>query len=528
MSQHLRPLMLRALITWAIGMVLWFSQENIRRALLPEQACFQALGSVLFPSYQLRSGEGSRAQAFQLARLADAPPSQPFLVNTTADTEKAFAAHPVSASDLAVLLHALHRNGVESVMLGAPHAWEDADPYAIDALEMVGQSFQRWITSSPVSRSASDSPMPAAFMRASIAAAQVKGNTSLWPIVNRASLPDCFLGKETSWAGFSQIESEDPSTGHVYLVARWDDRIIFSSALLALLAHENVQLDACEIIAGDSIRLPNHGKYIPLDQYGRIALKSEQSLPAADLLAEQLIRPEPAQLALLNKHSEPVHILDQSTERSPAHQQNQQLVHRALLTLHQTPRIDATIALPRLPAWGEILLLAAVAFQFVTIFSLDRKTQGIALLLLAVLALLAIRFGHTWLPLFPMLGMLGHAVLWRTPLRTQDQAKEKAEELTINYLPSDGPYVLDEPKIEPKVQSKPEPQKAVAKKTATNKKTATPAVTAPPEPEIPADPAPAAPEVTPAAAPKPKEPAAKKTAPPQKKAKKAARNRKKN
>ena len=57
--------------------------------------------------------------------------------------------------------------------------------------------------------------------------------------------------------------------------------------------------------------------------------------------------------------------------------------------------------LTRLPGWAEILLCAAFSLQLVTIGMMQSRTRLFAWLLLAGLWLLAIRFGHTWLPLSP-------------------------------------------------------------------------------------------------------------------------------
>jgi hypothetical protein len=185
----------------------------------------------------------------------------------------------------------------------------------------------------------------------------------------------------------------NPTT--TYIVARWGDRLIFSSTFLALLAQEQVELEELQICVGHSIQLPRSGKRIGLDVYGRASL-DPVTLPAVDLQAEMLIRPEPVTLAKINQQHHIVHLLDQA-DGTPSEEQQ-----RGLWTMAQAPLLQQSVLLARLPSWAEILLCAAFCLQLIMMGLMQALARFIAVALLLGLWLLAVRFGHTWIPLSPL------------------------------------------------------------------------------------------------------------------------------
>lgn len=390
-----KPLWQRIALAFAGALVIWLLLAYVPVVRQIERGCSRVIAWVLFPSHDSHEGEGTRADPFVVEKVqAPSQMTSPFVIGIKESEQTTFDVYPLSASDYAVLLQELHLNAVPRVMLGGNLAWTDADPFALDALEQISGKFERCITSAAVMRTATDAAVPAAFLRASVPMTAVQGDVLSLPRVSQLAVPQTFLGQEKTWAGFSQIETLETNPTTTYIVARWGDRLIFSSTFLALLAQEQVELEELQIRVGHSIQLPRSGKRIALDVYGRAAL-DPVTLPAVDLQAEMLIRPEPSTLALINKEHRIVHLLDQA-EGAPSEEQ-----HRGLWSFAQAPVLKDRVMLARLPGWAEILLCAAFSLQLVTIGMMQSRTRLFAWLLLAGLWLLAIRFGHTWLPLSP-------------------------------------------------------------------------------------------------------------------------------
>lgn len=391
-----KPLWQRVALAFGGALVMWLLLAYVPVARQVERGCSRVISWLLFPGHDVHEGEGTRADPFRIEKLQ--VPSQvvpPFVIGIKESEQTTFDAYPLTASDYAVLLQELHLNEVPRVMLGGNLAWTDADPFALDALEQLSGKFERCITSAAVMRAATDVAVPAAFLRASVAVADVKGDVLSLPRVSQLAVPQTFLGQEKTWAGFSRIETLETNPTTTYIVARWGDRLIFSSTFLALLAQEQVELEELQIRVGHSIQLPRSGKRIGLDLYGRASL-DPVTLPAVDLQAEMLIRPEPATLAKINQKHRIVHLLDQA-DGTPSEEQQ-----RGLWTMAQAPLLQQSVLLARLPSWAEILLCAAFCLQLITMGSMHAWTRFIAVALLLGLWLLAVRVGYTWIPLSPL------------------------------------------------------------------------------------------------------------------------------
>ena len=449
MKSASRSLIIGATLAFLCGAAAWTIQQQNTAALFAEQWLFTHIFARLFPDQPILSGSGTYDNPFQLSGLQAARENElPFLVNTDDDTKKEFDSHPLSPSDLAVLLQSLKENGVTQVMLGSTHAWSQPDPFALDALKTQCSGMNPSITSSVVGRGAVATTMPSAFVRASIPASSVVGNIRNWPQVNRVSIENTFLGDEGTWAGFSLIESEENSSDKAFLVARWDDRIIFSSALLALIVHEQCRPDELRIEAGKFLRFPKEGKIIPIDDYGRTTL-SPRPLPAPSLLAWQLLRPEPDERDTLKKGGAFVQILDQSQEFGEAHSRANQDMHKLLQHLYQSPRIDEPIVLRRLPAFIELLLLATLCLQLTALNTFGLWVRIGAWLLMAALLVLAIHPGHTWIPFCPVFVSIAACLFAfrKQPFafRNQPQATREVAVRKIRVAPDTPAVELVEP-----------------------------------------------------------------------------------
>ena len=432
-----KPLWQRVALAFGGALVMWLLLAYVPVAWQVERGCSRVISWLLFPGHDVHEGEGTRADPFRIEKLQ--VPSQvvpPFVIGIKESEQTTFDAYPLTASDYAVLLQELHLNEVPRVMLGGNLAWTDADPFALDALEQLSGKFERCITSAAVMRAATDVAVPAAFLRASVAVADVKGDVLSLPRVSQLAVPQTFLGQEKTWAGFSRIETLETNPTTTYIVARWGDRLIFSSTFLALLAQEQVELEELQIRVGHSIQLPRSGKRIGLDVYGRASL-DPVTLPAVDLQAEMLIRPEPATLAKINQKHRIVHLLDQA-DGTPSEEQQ-----RGLWTMAQAPLLQQSVLLARLPSWAEILLCAAFCLQLITMRSMHAWTRFIAVALLLGLWLLAVRVGYTWIPLSPlcaaalivMMGGRARAVELLGDKNSGGLSKPQDGPLKIEFLP---------------------------------------------------------------------------------------------
>lgn len=432
-----KPLWQRVALAFGGALVMWLLLAYVPVARQVERGCSRVISWLLFPGHDVHEGEGTRADPFRIEKLQ--VPSQvvpPFVIGIKESEQTTFDAYPLTASDYAVLLQELHLNEVPRVMLGGNLAWTDADPFALDALEQLSGKFERCITSAAVMRAATDVAVPAAFLRASVAVADVKGDVLSLPRVSQLAVPQTFLGQEKTWAGFSRIETLETNPTTTYIVARWGDRLIFSSTFLALLAQEQVELEELQIRVGHSIQLPRSGKRIGLDLYGRASL-DPVTLPAVDLQAEMLIRPEPATLAKINQKHRIVHLLDQA-DGTPSEEQQ-----RGLWTMAQAPLLQQSVLLARLPSWAEILLCAAFCLQLITMGSMHAWTRFIAVALLLGLWLLAVRVGYTWIPLSPlcaaalivMMGGRARAVELLGDKNSGGLSKPQDGPLKIEFLP---------------------------------------------------------------------------------------------
>lgn len=261
-----------------------------------------AFGAVLLGSANppfIIAGEGSHEHPWSLRLLSsagEAPTTPPPLtvISIGDDPDGVYQSSPPSAVDYAVMLRNLRKLGAKSVGLGATLVWPDPDPIARTALDTQLGEFEAVAVTAPLTRGSSAEPMPAAFIRASLPLSSVKGDTGKLPMVNRVSLPGTVLGDLHTLAGFSLIESE---SGSVPLLARWDDRIVFSFSVVSVLAGKGLPADGVEVRLGEYLKLGPQGPFVPIDDYGRLAVEPRPA-PAA-------LKPVPAE-TLVDATSLPV------------------------------------------------------------------------------------------------------------------------------------------------------------------------------------------------------------------------------
>lgn len=388
---RLLPVLSATIACWALLL-------SVPQVMRFEHGLQRVIAKLCYPQHQRVHGAGTQDQALTLTRVKEpVAVAAPFVIEMGNDPERIFDADPLSPSDIAVLLDALKKSGVAAVMIGTPMVWSSPDPFALDALELVMAGYSSCVTSAALGRGAEEEPMPAAFVRASAPLARIIGSSARVPVVNRVSMPGTFLGRENTWAGFSIIESEAQAAERSWLIARWGDRIIFSSALLAVLVREEIHPEELVIEPGQFIQSPRTGHWWQIDLFGRGMVIAGQTSPA-DLQAPQMIRPEPENLARLQKHSPPVHLLRAQGDMLPLARQQQQL-----RSLYEAPRLMDRVTWHRLPLKTEWLIVGLLAVQSVVTAGFRNRTRWYSLTVVLLFWVVALRWGYTWVPLSPTL-----------------------------------------------------------------------------------------------------------------------------
>jgi len=235
------------------------------------------------------AGAGTQDSPWSLRVLApyqkSDPKHEPAVVSLGDDTDGIFQASPPSPVDLAVVLKNMRRLGAEKPAISALLAWEEPEAIAISALDGAMEAFPGVTTATPLSRGATGTPIPPTFRRGSIALSQVRGDLTNLPAVNRLPLPGVILGGDNARSGFTLLE-HDP--GGAPMLALWDDRVVLSFALVAVLAERGLPFDEVEVELGNFIKLGAKGPYIPIDRTGRISTPPGKSGDSRLLRAELL------------------------------------------------------------------------------------------------------------------------------------------------------------------------------------------------------------------------------------------------
>lgn len=411
MKRRLQKLILCA----AAALVVW--------AILPGSPIDRAFFSLTARSFAkppfIVTGNGTHGSPYALRTLHTDPAdlvSEPLTdITITDDPDRVFQTSPPSPVDYAVILKNLRRLGRDSVAIGIPMSWAETDVISLVALDQQLDAFRAAVTSAPLSRSPTPTPLPPAFRRASIPISQVKGATTGLPIVNRVSIPDVVLGNKTSLAGFTVLESE-PESERPYLLARWDDRVVFSFHLLAALDHLKADPGSIEIRLGKYISLGIDGPYILIDEYGRLPFappspRDMSSIPAGSLIAapdDFLTDRAPGPVLIRNS---------MSSADEPSLRFSESLVPTVSLLADPTGTSTAEI-FPRVPWYAELLFLASLLSLIHGLGNFPKSsgklpTTGLAVSVL-VLHFMIVPGAATWIPTLPALA----AVIVAIPLST--------------------------------------------------------------------------------------------------------------
>lgn len=432
------------------------------------------------------SGHGSHASPWRLkvfSSVSKADPSQaPLIVSLGDDPDGFFQSSPPAPIDLAVVLTNIKRLERKHVASGVVLAWEAPDPIGLAALEKAMGGFESMVVTAPLSRGAVSSAMPPAFRRASIPIDQVLGDTTLLPRVNRIPLPGVVLGGENVSAGFSILESETPQSLSP-LIAKWEDRIVFSFPLLAVLQRLNCPVSQIEISVGKFLKLGTTGRIIPIDAYGRLTLPMKKSDASTEISAEAVVDGDGN---LFPKTTpDPIILRDDRTAAEPAARNFSATLSATISALASDHGLASESTYPRL-AWiwealvlfTVILILGFVPYRLLSLSGL--LVSGICLALPWIL----LGTASVWLPL-PVMLATGFTVIMARVLicpKTAPPPSVLVEKPILADIPAPEIVLPPQPVIKETKTKSPAAKKTPAKKVAAKKaakkvaakKTATP------------------------------------------------------
>lgn len=323
----------------------------------------------------------------------------PVIVSLGDDLENFFQTNPPAPIDFAVIFTNFQRLGAKKAATAALLAWEKPDPIAFIALEKSMERFDSLVLAVPLSRGSVAEPIPPAFRRASVPFSSIAGDGGEIPTVNRIPLPNVVLGRDKPTAGFSVLESE-PATNHFPLMARWEDRVVFSFPLLTILQRLNLPPSGMEIRPGEVLKLSPQGPVVPIDRYGRLALPIKQLPAIAEISAEALINggddlfPKTA--------PDPVILRDDRTAAEPATRAFSRQLSAAIAAIASENGLGPSRAFPRPTQNWEIGILGAAVMLLTILCGSGNFIRHTALLILAGVCCaaqwIALGTASIWLP----------------------------------------------------------------------------------------------------------------------------------
>lgn len=237
--------------------------------------------------------------------------------------------------------------------------------------------------------------------------------------------------------GFANLEAEDQPEGSVFLLARWDDRIIFNQLLLSTMVLHDVKPSDLTITMERKIDLGKGKPQLPIDLFGCSPLSDHQLHQTKAVSIDLLVLEEDKQKALKNAKK---HALIVS---SPTDGYSIQLIESPqskVAQLYQAPLFDTVASFRRLPSWLEACILVEFTLICAYLYALTGSSRhlGYALLLVSALpcaVLLQFTCGY-WLPITPVISLIligwilsiSMSAKWKlrrpTTKLTQEQKKE--------------------------------------------------------------------------------------------------------
>ncbi|MGB6221099.1 hypothetical protein [Haloferula sp.] len=328
----------------------------------------------------------------EIAVPEDVPPAGVLFLDE--DPGEYFEESPPVPTDLAVVLSRLKAMGVEHLGIGYPLDWKEPDTLALDAMRAMMDRLDGTVLGYQLNNGTVGEPVPVAFQLCSIAYADVGGDRSKLPVVNSlpGELPE--FGGERTRAGFTLLGNEDQETERAYLLARWDDRVVFSLPLVAAIVRLEVPPEEIEVEAGNEIRLGSKGPRIPIDFRGRIRLPEVEpeviKAPATAMISRTL--PEG-----FGEREAPVYLVDERLGTGKFLREWGETLPRVDALIRNAPHRVGARAVPRPHPLVEMIALVAVALGGAWLLRsqdvLKRTIWAVALCVaVAVLLAVAIRF----------------------------------------------------------------------------------------------------------------------------------------
>ncbi len=274
------------------------------------------------------------------------------------DQGKYFEASPPVPTDLAVVFSRLKADGVEHFGIGYPLGWKEPDTLALEAMRAMMDEMDGTVLGFQLNNDTVGEPVPVPFQLCSIAYAEVGGDRSKLPVVNSLPGNSSEFGGEQTRAGFTILGNEDDENERAYLLARWDDRVVFSLPLASAIVRLGVPLDQVAVEAGNEIRLGADGPRIPIDFRGRIKLSEAKPepmrAPATAVISKTL--PEG-----FGAKGAPVYLVDRRLGASKFEREWGEALPRIDSVVRNAPRRIAAIPVPRPGPIGEMVALVSLA-----------------------------------------------------------------------------------------------------------------------------------------------------------------------
>jgi len=383
----------------------------------------------------------------------------PVIVSLKDDADGFFQSSPHSAVDLAVVLSNFHRLGAKQAACGVILEWENPDPIGLLALENELGKFDSLVTAAPLTRGTVPSSIPPSFRRASIPVSDAHGEVVSLPVVNRVAMPGVILGGESALSGFTHLDSETPSDSP-QIIARWDDRLVFSFHFLAALQRMDVPLQQVEIRPGQYLKLGDSGKIMLIDRFGRLPLDlaplpARHQFDAEALIDTDVDSIDPSLISI------PWILRDERSAMEPALRDFSDSLSPAVAAIASEAGLSKAVTKNRLDLRVELILLAYFWLVLLVIARLRTFRRNIGFLLLAGLCFasqfIVSGLFSIWMP--GTIALSGVSAAWLVSLffQTPPRSPVLATPTTIPPAPN--------PEPEPPVK----PARKAAKKTASKK-----------------------------------------------------------
>jgi len=368
-----------------------------------DRSAFEFIAASFINPPWLVSGTGSHMTPWSLQTSAAKSSKKhivsPAIIAIDDDPDGVFQNFPPSPIDVAVLLNNLHRLGEKKAAIAAVFAWDEPDTIGLTALAKTIGRFESVTMAAPLTRGTTSEPMPSAFLRASIPMTEVIGDSSLLPIVNRIAVRGTVLGRENTMAGFQSLDSQSEERV-APLIARWDDRVVFSFPLVVAAQQLGLPTDGIKVHCGSSLALSPQGPILPIDAFGRLISDASKTAVPAPIPAAKLIDAD-ADLLQRNPRA-PLIVLDARSSADPATLRFSEQVPVVVSSIvsdagtrkaFTCKRLDA----PRETAFFIVLALILSATSTLAIFPRNVMLLAIAGSLIAA-QFIAASLATTWLP----------------------------------------------------------------------------------------------------------------------------------